>query len=102
MSSVFKTLILPPDLARPAGGALSHGGGVGHVVTQVEKGPSAHQLAVVEAHREDLCVGDQKGALCSALTLDPAAVHVSAMTGSDVKNQATGVRWVSVCTLPVL
>lgn len=66
------------DLAGATGGALSHGGGVRHVVSQVEEGSSADQVAVVEADGggEDLGVGAQQGALPPTLTLDPAAVNV--------------------------
>jgi len=79
------------DLAGATGGALGHGGGVGHVVVQVEEGPPADQVAVVEADGggEDLRVAAQQGALPPPLTLDPSTVHVSAtnMTGSDVRDQ---------------
>lgn len=77
------TLLVQTGLAGPAGGALGHGGGVGHVVAQVEEGPSADQVAVVEAHRggQDLCVGAQQGALPPPLTLDPPAVNVGVSTG---------------------
>lgn len=64
------------DLAGAAGGALGHRGGVGHVVVQVEEGPSADQVAVVEADREDLSDAAQQGALCPALTLDPTTENV--------------------------
>lgn len=65
-------------LAGAAGGALGHGGGVGHVVSKVEEGSSADQVAVVEADRggQDLCIGAQQGALPPPLTLDPPTVHV--------------------------
>lgn len=68
------------DLAGPAGGALGHGGRVGHVVVQVEERPSADQVAVVEANGQDLGDAAQQGALCPALTLDPAAQNVSEAT----------------------
>lgn len=64
------------DLPGPAGGALRHGGRVGHVVVQVEESPSADQVAVVEADGEDLGDAAQQGALRPALTLDPAAENV--------------------------
>lgn len=69
-----------PHLAGAAGGALGHGGGVRHVVPQVEEGSPADQVAVVEAHGggEDLCVGAQQGALPPTPTLDTAAVRVTA------------------------
>lgn len=83
----------PSDLARAAGGALGHGGGVRHVVSQVEEGSSADQVAVIEADGggEDLGVAAQQGALPPALTLDPAAVNVAAaatnMMGRDVRQR---------------
>lgn len=50
----------------------------------MEEGPSAGQVAVVEAHGsgEDLRVAAQQGALPAALTLDSAAVNVSVATAS--------------------
>lgn len=66
-------------LARAAGGALGHGGWVGHIVSQVEKGSSAHQVAEVEVNFcGNLCVGAQQGALPPSLTLDPAAKNITA------------------------
>lgn len=77
------TLLVQTRLARTAGGALGHSGGVRHVVSQVEVGSSADQVAVVEADRggEDLCVGAQQRAVPPSLTLDPAAVDVRVCTG---------------------
>lgn len=52
----------------------------------MEEGSSAHLVVVVEGYigGEDLSVGPQQGALSTALTLEPAAVHVAAgaQTGS--------------------
>lgn len=64
------------DLAGATGGALGHCGGVGHVVIQMEEGPSADQVAVVEADCENLSDAAQQGALCPALTLDPTTDNV--------------------------
>lgn len=76
-------LLVQTGLAGAAGGALGHGGGVGHVVSKVEEGSSADQVAVVEADRggQDLCISAQQGALPPPLTLDPPTVHVRASTG---------------------
>lgn len=62
---------------------MGHGGGVGHVVTKVEEGASADQVAVVEVDLggEDLCVGAQQGAVPPTLTLDPTAVNVRVPAG---------------------
>lgn len=65
-------------LARAAGGSLGHSGRVGHVVSQVEVGSSADQVAVIEGGGEDFCVGAQQGALPPSLTLNPATVNVPA------------------------
>lgn len=69
------------DLSGPTGGPLVHGGWIRHVVVQVEEGPPADQVAVVEADSEDLGDAAQQRALCPALTLDPPAENVSETEG---------------------
>lgn len=74
------------DLARAAGGTLGHRGRVRHVVAQVKEGSATHLVVVVEGHvgGENLSVGPQQGSLSTALTLEPATVHVAAQHREEV------------------
>ncbi len=91
------------DLARSAGGAWGHSGRVGHIVSQMEEGSSADQVAVVEMDLggKDLCIGAQQGALPPSLTLDPATVNITA-TQHTQQEQHEVMRAVRVCELCVL
>jgi len=61
-----------------AGGALGHAGGVQYIIPQVQVGPTADQVAVVELDIgcQNLSAGGENGALGPTLTLELTTEHV--------------------------